>query len=128
MNEDLKKLRPTTANLVTAAIAEYEFVKANIPMPPDVDEDLARVVIAENVIRRAIEACVDAAAGFGFQFCEELATRLASYAISIAPDKQHERMVNRVRKALPACHAARMRQGVRIDAEWADVPDRGKLN
>lgn len=128
MDDDLKNLRPTTANLVKAAEAEYEHVKANIPLPAGMDADIAAAVISENVIRRAIEACVNGSAGFGPNYCAELAARLASYAISIAPDSHHASMIAAVRDALPGCHAERMRLGVRIEAEWDTIPDRNSMN
>lgn len=102
--------------------------------PLELREAIPQAIIAQNVMRDLMTAVFMETAPFGQIFCEEMALRLASYAISAAPIEDQSLMVDRVTKRLPGVHTERLRQGFVIETQWREgtstrqnIPARGDV-
>jgi hypothetical protein len=95
-----------------------------------------KMVAAQNVLKDCITAVVNECVPIDEQFCGELAIRLASYAISIAPVERQEEIARLVAASLPAAHVDRMKRGVVIHSTWMEkdgverrnMPEKGETN
>lgn len=119
IREVKRKFRRVKAELEPRLLAEAkEPGKAHLEM-----EDMRNVLVAQNVLRPCLEATLDAMMPVSHLTCLELAIRLASYAISVAPMEDQDKMVELVIAGLPNAHTQRLAQGVVIRTEWKDGED-----
>lgn len=84
----------------------------------DPDGRLAKCMVAQNVIRVALEACYTEMMPIDIGMIGETATRAASYALSVAPMEHQEVLVAEVLKHFAETHMLRCAEGFRINSEW----------
>jgi leucyl-tRNA synthetase len=110
-----------TQEFVAAALKYFDYVHKELkPKIEGLERQVANIVVADNVIRTAMEAALTRMMPFQPEVCAEMSVRLASYALSAAPDSLQERLLVTHLQALPAKHIERLLNNVRIETEWAD--------
>lgn len=82
------------------------------------NQELLKVLTAQNVMREALEACLAKMTPFSDLTPQELAIRLASYALSALPIDQQEMAVFSFCTLFPTAHQKRIAQGVMLQTEW----------
>lgn len=127
MGEDpMSKLHPIERAAVVALhdlwAYHYEIVSPLMDKRPEEefrDPEVRNLQIAQNVLRRCLEAVLDKMLPYTALSCYELAIRLASYSISAAPLEDQDRILAAVLQSLPHAHSKRLASGTIIHNKWA---------
>lgn len=102
----------------------YDDVAAGIhnlvPEGPDADH-VRKLVTYDNVIRTAIEVCIDKSIPFEKATPVEFAMRAASYAISALPVEDQDQAVAFLVQNFAEAHQTRTAKGFVITTEWGDM-------
>lgn len=83
------------------------------------DPEVRNIQIAQNTLRTCMEAVISEIVPFSVITPAELAVRLASYAISIAPLENQDQIMDQVLATLPAAHSNRLFHGIIIQTGWS---------
>lgn len=115
-------MTPAKKALIAAAQAYYDEVAAATKDARSKltlkDPDESNVVVAQNVVRTALEACYERMIPFGSHACMTMALRTASYALSAAPLDEQAHLVSTFMHSFPTAHVDRLKRGVIIRTGW----------
>lgn len=92
------------------------------------NEEFRNVLVAQSVLRPCMEATMDSMLPLSHMTVMELAIRLASYALSVAPAKDQDKLVELFLQGFAAAHTARLGLGVVIETGWRDEDGREEDN
>ena len=99
-----------------------EVVRPSVdPCVPDV---LVNLATTDNVLRPALEVSLSKATPFNLAYPVEVATRAASYAISVLPLEDQDAAVASFLKHFAQAHMLRTAKGITLSSEWAEGPDK----
>lgn len=114
-----RNLSPLQIQIVEAIQAEID---ASAPIilerTATQHEFIKQALIAQNVLRLALEATLEKLVPFDDLLLGELAIRLASYVISVAPEPRHAALIKALKEGISPAHRRRMAEGVRIKGWW----------
>lgn len=126
MDESKLPTEPTKRQLVEAVFAEYDRAAANIGPQlaglgvSEADhERMLKVNAAQNTLRTCLEATLNKMVPYDIMLLPELALRLASYALSVAPMERQEELVALLVANFADHHQLRVAQGKVISASWS---------
>ncbi len=134
-NQDRNRIRRLHRRLDAELREKLRETYANAP--PNEPVAPPNVIVAQNVLRIAMEVVIDESTPFDLSFCGELAIRLATYAISAAPIEDQARLVESVQKSLPAALERYVREGFALRTDWVhpgsdqpspNVPDKKDID
>jgi hypothetical protein len=86
--------------------------------PAFANPEVMNLQVAQNVLRECLEAVLKEMIPFSALTAGELAIRLASYAISVAPLDEQAEVMRWVLPTLPVAHASRLNRGIMIQSSW----------
>lgn len=115
-NQDRKAIRRIFRKM--AKEAGEQTAALALSLPEHKRETAVKAVIAQNVLRVCLEVVYEECTPFEEDLCGELAVRMASYAISIAPIERQETILEAVVSSLPPMHARRLRDGIMLTSSW----------
>ena len=127
-------ITPEEISVIQGMTARYKAdINALIERKPGPQASV-EMLAAQNAIRDCMKAVLNECVPIDVQFCGELAIRLASYAISVAPIEDQDNLVALVVMHLRDTHRDRLRAGVVIKSDWEilsgmrrNIPDKGDV-
>lgn len=124
--KEISALPPEQQRFIAEAKAYLEFTTRQMGAKLDragVTEPQQRAEnVIQNVMRTMLEVCLNSVPYHTPDLPIGLAFLVASYALSALPADQQEEAVWFFVSSFPNMHGNRMRQGIKLETEWAHSP------
>lgn len=115
-NQDRKAIRRIFRK--TAEEAGPQAAQLAASLPERQRATAIKAIVAQNALRVCLEVVYEECMPFDENLCGEIAVRMASYAISMAPIERQEALLEAVMGALPGAHARRLKDRITLLSTW----------